>query len=211
MSVNKPKCQKAPHTGTGYLHDADDDRPYDVDGVLYCGRCHRSLDACQFITERNAAPKESKPVCQVPGCPGDGSYSNPHDEIAHTEYERRLVPKESKPEPDPMLLDSIKASMRVEAEARRPTPPTPEPSVRLVKSADPVTGEMIYVDAPTPEPKPCRWPHHAQPCGVCPPEPKERYRRVRPDPFWSDVCLLCGCLVGDRAIHDVACVVKGGK
>lgn len=35
------KCPKVQHTGTGYLHADDDDRPYDVDGVEYCGRCHR--------------------------------------------------------------------------------------------------------------------------------------------------------------------------
>lgn len=35
------RCEKVPHSGTGYLHDEDDDRPYDVDGVKYCGRCHR--------------------------------------------------------------------------------------------------------------------------------------------------------------------------
>lgn len=33
-------CPKAQHVGDGYLHAFDDDRPYDVDGVLYCGRCH---------------------------------------------------------------------------------------------------------------------------------------------------------------------------
>lgn len=34
-------CPKAPHGPEGgYLHDEDDDRPYDVDGVSYCGRCH---------------------------------------------------------------------------------------------------------------------------------------------------------------------------
>ncbi len=26
------------------LHDADDDSPYDVDGVIYCGRCHMAID-----------------------------------------------------------------------------------------------------------------------------------------------------------------------
>jgi hypothetical protein len=42
-----------------------------------------------------------------------------------------------------------------------------------------------------------------------PPEPKERYRFELPfDPRWT--CLLCGCLVGDRVIHDVACG-KGWK
>lgn len=33
-------CPKVEHVGAGYLHDAADDRPYDVDGVSYCGRCH---------------------------------------------------------------------------------------------------------------------------------------------------------------------------
>lgn len=33
------------HGRGGYLHDADDDRPYDVDGVMYCGRCHVALPA----------------------------------------------------------------------------------------------------------------------------------------------------------------------
>jgi hypothetical protein len=36
----KERCRKVPHIGEGYLHTEDDDRPYDVDGVLYCGRCH---------------------------------------------------------------------------------------------------------------------------------------------------------------------------
>jgi hypothetical protein len=33
-------CPKVQHVGGGYLHDADDDGSYDVDGVSYCGRCH---------------------------------------------------------------------------------------------------------------------------------------------------------------------------
>ena len=37
-------CPKARHLGAGYLHGEDDDRPYDVDGVTYCGRCHGLLD-----------------------------------------------------------------------------------------------------------------------------------------------------------------------
>lgn len=37
-------CPKKEHIREGYLHDADDDRPYDVDGVLYCGRCHYAMD-----------------------------------------------------------------------------------------------------------------------------------------------------------------------
>ena len=38
-------CEKAPHNPTrgGYLHDESDDLPYGVDGVSYCGRCHRAM------------------------------------------------------------------------------------------------------------------------------------------------------------------------
>jgi len=37
-------CAKIAHTETqGYLHAEDDDGPYNVDGCLYCGRCHRAL------------------------------------------------------------------------------------------------------------------------------------------------------------------------
>lgn len=36
-------CRKAPHVRSGYLHDEADDSPYDVDGVLYCGRCHTAI------------------------------------------------------------------------------------------------------------------------------------------------------------------------
>ena len=35
-------CRKEKHRGVGYLHQATEDAPYDVDGVEYCGRCHRS-------------------------------------------------------------------------------------------------------------------------------------------------------------------------
>ena len=35
-------CPKVLHDAskTGYEHGPDDDRPYDSDGVQYCGRCH---------------------------------------------------------------------------------------------------------------------------------------------------------------------------
>lgn len=36
-------CVKVMHTRTGYLHDELDDRPYDIDNVTYCGRCHLAL------------------------------------------------------------------------------------------------------------------------------------------------------------------------
>lgn len=36
-------CGKVAHVGDGHLHGEDDDSPYDVDGCLYCGRCHKAL------------------------------------------------------------------------------------------------------------------------------------------------------------------------
>ena len=36
-------CEKVPHTGDGYLHAEDDDTPYGVDSVMYCGRCHVAI------------------------------------------------------------------------------------------------------------------------------------------------------------------------
>lgn len=38
-------CPKVPHVGGGYLHGADDDHCYEVDGVAYCGRCHAWLES----------------------------------------------------------------------------------------------------------------------------------------------------------------------
>lgn len=39
------RCRKVPHDdpGGGYLHGENDDQSYDVDGIAYCGRCHRSI------------------------------------------------------------------------------------------------------------------------------------------------------------------------
>lgn len=35
-------CEKVEHGGViGHLHGAEDDREFSVDGVLYCGRCHK--------------------------------------------------------------------------------------------------------------------------------------------------------------------------
>ena len=36
-------CDKVPHTGTGYLHAETDDTAYEIEGVWYCGRCHRAI------------------------------------------------------------------------------------------------------------------------------------------------------------------------
>lgn len=43
--VHGSTCKKEIHNPNraGYLHDPEDDSPYDVDGLLYCGRCHWAL------------------------------------------------------------------------------------------------------------------------------------------------------------------------
>ena len=41
--VHGVNCRKADHIGNGYLHELDDDAPFDVDGLYYCGRCHMEL------------------------------------------------------------------------------------------------------------------------------------------------------------------------
>lgn len=48
-------CYKFAHVGDGYLHGPDDDGPYDVDGVPYCGRCHLYLDGPPRAIARIAA------------------------------------------------------------------------------------------------------------------------------------------------------------
>ena len=52
--IHGVNCEKAYHYGPGYLHREDDDRPYDVDGALYCGRCHHALPKG---SESNVKPK----------------------------------------------------------------------------------------------------------------------------------------------------------
>ncbi len=43
------RCVKLKHDPgvSGYLHGDDDDGPYDVDGLAYCGRCHGYIDPSQ--------------------------------------------------------------------------------------------------------------------------------------------------------------------
>lgn len=42
--VHGATCDKRLHiNGSGYLHAEDDDKPYIVDGLRYCGRCHTWL------------------------------------------------------------------------------------------------------------------------------------------------------------------------
>ena len=46
-------CRKAIHNPAegGYLHGPDDDTPYTVDGVEFCGRCHRALPEHEYGEE----------------------------------------------------------------------------------------------------------------------------------------------------------------
>lgn len=41
--VHGINCEKRAHVGDGHLHDEADDSPFNVDGVMYCGRCHMYL------------------------------------------------------------------------------------------------------------------------------------------------------------------------
>jgi hypothetical protein len=42
--VHGVSCIKVSHEGgEGFLHGDDDDRPYEIDGCSYCGRCHHAL------------------------------------------------------------------------------------------------------------------------------------------------------------------------
>ena len=41
--VHGVNCPKKLHDLDGQLHAEDDDTPFDVDGITYCGRCHRAL------------------------------------------------------------------------------------------------------------------------------------------------------------------------
>lgn len=70
------KCPKAPHDNPsgGYLHGEDDDRPYDVDGMLYCGRCHFGCDKegrCEHLANRRSSLEENVPtLLPCPFCGG---------------------------------------------------------------------------------------------------------------------------------------------
>lgn len=61
-------CKKEPHVRDGYLHDERDDTPYDIDGQMYCGRCHTAMN---WQTER-AATQRAPVTPPVPVCPQCG-------------------------------------------------------------------------------------------------------------------------------------------
>jgi hypothetical protein len=82
-------CPKAPHNGEGYLHGKDDDSPYTVDGVNYCGRCHRVINAAPAPEKGEAKEIEMAPcntcryysdkydgICEACCLPDEDYYSN---------------------------------------------------------------------------------------------------------------------------------------
>jgi len=58
-----PSCIKVKHTGSGYLHDENDDEPYWVDGVKYCGKCHVAIDANGVCEEGSRTPPAEQGRC----------------------------------------------------------------------------------------------------------------------------------------------------
>lgn len=52
-------CPKVPHVGEGHLHGEDHDAPYSVDGMLYCGRCHYSVNERTGRCERPSDGKRN--------------------------------------------------------------------------------------------------------------------------------------------------------
>lgn len=65
LQTVRPSPKRMPKPGDahegryGFLHAEDDDGPFDVDGVEYCGRCHVALPSPPSICEfcNNPVPK----------------------------------------------------------------------------------------------------------------------------------------------------------
>ena len=60
-------CPKQPHLQElRYLHDESDDGPYDVDGCVYCGRCHVYIGglSCEVEARKAKATVEDVFICQ---------------------------------------------------------------------------------------------------------------------------------------------------
>lgn len=100
------KCAKEPHRGDGYLHDAADDSPYDVDGLRYCGRCHSFLGECE--THRMATPAQAEPTPEPD--PDEVRRGLSHDNIRY-DSERKAIDA------------AAHAWLRIREQ--QPTPPTP--------------------------------------------------------------------------------------
>jgi hypothetical protein len=79
MFVHGADCPKVEHIGEGYLHGADDDKLYEVDGVVHCGRCHgwmgtRGIYVPKVTSENQTeSPVTDDPVMiECPDCEGQG-------------------------------------------------------------------------------------------------------------------------------------------
>lgn len=85
-------CEKRPHTGTGYLHAEDEDTPYDVDGVAYCGRCHCVMPAANFPHGGKSPQVIDVPmqVTVAPATPAETPQATQPDESASEVSERLL-------------------------------------------------------------------------------------------------------------------------
>ncbi len=69
-------CQRQEHTKGGYGHDFDDDSPYDVDGVSYCGRCHHCLDESERVDI--VGPEQQADIIASPRVREEEAESNSH-------------------------------------------------------------------------------------------------------------------------------------
>jgi cytochrome c553 len=65
-------CPKVKHYGNVYLHAANDDSPYDVDGIIYCGRCHGWMGIAVNAVRR----PRIKPICAGCGFAHPRSYAD---------------------------------------------------------------------------------------------------------------------------------------
>lgn len=65
-------CPKQPHDRLdgGYLHRADDDTPYTVDGVSYCGRCHHVCSRVGVCLNPANAPRATLAELRVKASDG---------------------------------------------------------------------------------------------------------------------------------------------
>lgn len=64
------ECRKVPHDNPrgGYMHGEDEDGPYDVDGVMYCGRCHVWIEHHLDKPAPAEAPKMGECCKELPYC-----------------------------------------------------------------------------------------------------------------------------------------------
>lgn len=96
-------CIKVPHIKSdgGYLHAPDDDGPFDVDNVWYCGRCHAAIPEPKVKFSTHVAE--------------DGSASHMQREALERLPERRnkygVAPKEER------TVDGILFASKAEMEA----------------------------------------------------------------------------------------------